>query len=68
MSEEEVLENLKIIKFDSKVHSDVKDAMRELVKSEKYVDVLVGKNTDSNLVEDVQRILESYEKLKDIPQ
>jgi len=62
-----ILDCLNVIGFDSEKHTDIKDAMRECVKKDNYVDVLSGRNTDENLLAEVQEVIKSYKYLKEVP-
>ena len=66
MEKEEILKALKLIGYDRKKHKDVKEALIDFLKIDKYANVMRGIVTNDEDLNTVQDVMKYYKKLKEI--
>ena len=65
MEKEEILKALKLIGYDRKKHKDVKEALIDFLKIDKYANVMRGIVTNDEDLNTVQDVMKYYKKLKE---
>lgn len=65
LTKEEIIENLKLLKFDREKHASLHQAVQDFFSEEKYQNVMNGIVTDSNSLKEVQSMLNAYKTIKD---